>query len=191
MPRARHRLGSVPPRPRRHAPRPTVAPGLALALAAVLAGCSVGGPGPGGTPAITPGTSAAPREVNVIARDWIFQPDPIDLVPGETVLLHLVNGGLDIHEVVIGDAAVQDAWEAAEGAAANPPPGPTPVVSVPPEVAGQRVVLPSGRRVDLIYAVPAEPAEVAALVFGCHIPGHWAKGMRAAVRVAEAGEGPS
>lgn len=166
-------------------------PAVALALTLAIAGCAIGGPGPDGTPAITPGTSAAPRDVNVIARDWLFQPDPIDLVPGETVLLHLVNGGLDIHEVVIGDQAVQDAWEAAEGAAADPPPGPTPVVSVPPEVAGQRVVLPSGQRVDLVFTVPSDPAEAAALVFGCHIPGHWARGMRAGVRVPGVGEAPA
>ena len=40
----------------------------------------------------------------------------LDLVPGETVLLHVINGGLEVHEAVIGDAAVQDAWEVAEAA---------------------------------------------------------------------------
>lgn len=119
-------------------------------------------------------------------KDWEFLPDPVDVVPGETVLLHVVNGGLEIHEAVIGDAAVQDAWEAAELAAADPPPGPTPVVSVPPDVAGLRVVVASGQRVDVVWSVPAEAPVVQALVIGCHIAGHWAKGMRAAIRVAPA-----
>ena len=65
-------------------------------------------------------------------------PTSLDLVPGETVLLHVVNGGLEIHEAVIGDRRVQDAWEAAEAAHGRAPPGPTPVVSVPPDVAGLR-----------------------------------------------------
>jgi uncharacterized cupredoxin-like copper-binding protein len=153
-----------------------------LAIAIIAAGCEAGPPP--ATPPIVPGSSAAPREVNIVMKDWQFLPDPVDVVPGETVLLHVVNGGLEIHEAVIGDQAVQDAWEAAEAGAANPPPGPTPVVSVAPDAAGIRVVVPSGQRVDLVWTVPADPAMVGRLVLGCHIPGHWAKGMRAAVTVA-------
>jgi uncharacterized cupredoxin-like copper-binding protein len=44
----------------------------------------------------------------------------------------------------------------------------------------------SGQRIDLTWTVPAA-AETGRLILGCHIPGHWAKGMRAAVRVAPAG----
>jgi len=58
---------------------------------------------------------------------------------------------------------------------------------VPPGEEGIRIVVPSGQRVDLIWAVPASAADVAPLVLGCHIPGHWDKGMRAILRVA----GPS
>jgi len=111
-------------------------------------------------------------------------PDPVDIAPGETVLLHVVNGGLLIHEAVIGDQAVQDAWEAAEGAAAGAPPGPTPLVSVPPDVSGIRIVVPSGQRVDYVWSVTTDPSALNALILGCHIPGHWAAGMKAAIRVA-------
>jgi uncharacterized cupredoxin-like copper-binding protein len=152
---------------------------VAVLVAAGLAvGCGVGATP--ATPPISPGSSAAPREVNIIAKDWQFVPDRIDIVPGETVLFHVVNGGLEVHEVVIGDAAVQDAWEVAEAAVAEHPPGPTPFVSVPPAVAGVRVVVQSGQRVDLVWTAPAGPAGSSAasgLVVGCHIPGHWAKGM--------------
>ena len=141
------------------------------------------GPAPA-TPSIVAGSSSAPREVNVVLKDWVFLPDPVDVVPGETVLLPVVNGGLEVHELVIGDQAVQDAWEAAEGAAADPPPGPTPVVTVNPGRTGVRVVVPSGQRVDVAWTVPLDPAAVRGLVFGCHIPGHWAKGMRGALRIA-------
>ena len=61
-----------------------------------------------------PGSSDAPREVNLITKDYSYLPDVLDLVPGETVLLHVVNGGLATHEAVIGDVATQDAWAAAE-----------------------------------------------------------------------------
>jgi uncharacterized cupredoxin-like copper-binding protein len=136
------------------------------------------------TPPITPGTSAQPREVNIITKDYSFLPPEVDLVPGETVLLHVINGGLEVHEVVIGDPAVQDAWEAAEAAAANPPPGPTPLVTVPAATAGIRIVVESGQRVDLVWTVPASPG---ALLIGCHIPGHWAKGMQASIRFVSPG----
>jgi uncharacterized cupredoxin-like copper-binding protein len=136
------------------------------------------------TPPISPGTAAQPRDVNIITKDYSFLPPEVDLVPGETVLLHVINGGLEVHEVVIGDTPVQDAWEAAEAAAANPPPGPTPLVTVPAATAGIRIVVESGQRVDLLWTVPANPGE---LLIGCHIPGHWAKGMRATIRFVSPG----
>jgi uncharacterized cupredoxin-like copper-binding protein len=152
---------------------------LGLGVVIVAAGCEAGPPSV--TPPIVPGASAAPREVNLIAKDYSFLPDTLDLVPGETVLLHVINGGLEVHEAVIGAAAVQDAWEVAEAATAGTPPGPTPHVSVSPEVAGVRIVVRSGERVDLVWTVPAVTSAAAWLV-GCHIPGHWARGMQIPVR---------
>jgi uncharacterized cupredoxin-like copper-binding protein len=153
----------------------------AIACLVVVAGCEAGPPPQ--TPAIYPGSSAAPREVNIIAKDWLFLPDRVDVVPGETVVLHVINGGLDLHEVVIGGTAVQDAWEVAEAATVGSPPGPTPLVSVPPDVAGLRIVVATGQRVDVVWTVPAAP--VAGLLVGCHIPGHWAKGMVVPVHFVE------
>jgi uncharacterized cupredoxin-like copper-binding protein len=90
---------------------------LAVLPAAVVAACAFGPPG--ATPPISPGTGAVPREVNIIARDYSFEPSPVELVAGETVLFHILNGGLEVHEVVIGDAGVQAAWETAEAATAS------------------------------------------------------------------------
>jgi uncharacterized cupredoxin-like copper-binding protein len=121
--------------------------------------------------------------VNVIAKDYLFIPPEVDLVPGETVLLHVVNGGLVVHEAIVGDQAVQDAWEIAEAATVEAPPGPTPAVSVPPDVAGLRVVVQSGERRDALYIVPP----TGDLIIGCHIPGHYAKGMHVPVRLVARG----
>jgi uncharacterized cupredoxin-like copper-binding protein len=159
-----------------------------VTLAVVFLAACEAGPPPA-TPPISPGSSSAPREVNVIAKDWQFVPDPVDLVPGETVLFHFVNGGLEIHEAVIGGAAVQEAWEAAEAATVGHPPGPTPVVSVPPAVEGLRVVIGSGQRVDVVWTVPAAAAD-APLLIGCHIPGHWQKGMVVPVRFVRPSPAP-
>jgi uncharacterized cupredoxin-like copper-binding protein len=168
----------LPVRSRRFARLPAAIAVLVVILAACDAGAAPA------TPPIVPGSSGAPREVNVVLKDWIFLPDPVDVVPGETVLLHVVNGGLEIHELVIGDQAVQDAWEAAELATIDAPPGPTPAVSVPAQVSGIRVVVPSGQRVDVTWQVPAAAADVSKLLLGCHIPGHWQKGMRGTFVVA-------
>lgn len=131
------------------------------------------------TPPIVAGASDAPREVNLITRDYSFVPDALDLVPGETVLLHVINGGLVVHEAIIGGVAVQDAWEVAEAAVAGAPPGPTPVVTVPADLRGVRIVVESGERADLTWTVPDD---LAGWVVGCHIAGHWAQGMQIPVR---------
>ncbi len=152
---------------------------LAALVALVVAAC--GAVPATATPPIVPGSSSSPREVNIIAKDYSFLPDAVDLAPGETVLLHVINGGLEVHEAVIGDAAVQDAWQAAEAATAGRPPGPTPVVSVPLDVAGVRIVVRSGERVDLVWTVPSGAASERPWVVGCHIPGHWDRGMQVPV----------
>jgi hypothetical protein len=153
------------------------------AVLAILAACDAGAPS--ATPPIVPGAATAPREVNIITKDYAFLPDALDLVPGETVLLHVINGGLEVHEAIIGDTSVQDAWEIAEAAAEGAPPGPTPVVTVPSAVAGLRIVVHSGERVDVAWTVPAGgPTTASPWVVGCHIPGHWARGMQIPVRWA-------
>lgn len=161
-----------------------------VVVALAVAGCAAEIPAPTGP--VVPGGSDEPREVNLIARDYSFSPDALDLVPGETVLLHVINGGLEVHEAVVGDMAVQDAWEVAEAATIGAPPGPTPVVSVPPEVAGLRIVVQSGQRVDVVWTVPAEAADRGeSWIVGCHIPGHWEKGMQIPVRWLEPAAGAS
>jgi hypothetical protein len=166
--------------------------GLTLAVVSVivataLAACDSGVPPatPPDTPD-TPGTSGDPREVIIVMRDYAYGPPVLDLVPGETVLLQVVNGGLDVHEAVIGDLAAQVAWEAAEAPHADPPPGPTPTVAAPPGFVGIRVVAKSGERVDVTWTVPADAPDAAGGWFvGCHIPGHWEKGMVAPVRFVD------
>jgi uncharacterized cupredoxin-like copper-binding protein len=159
--------------------------GLIVVVGFTFLACGTGPDGgPVATPPIVAGSSGAPREVNLITRDYSFAPDVLDLVPGETILLHVINGGLEIHEAIIGDMTVQDAWEVAEAATAGAPPGPTPVVSVPPEVSGLRIIVRSGERVDVVWTVPATAD---AFVVGCHIPGHWEKGMQIPVRWVGAG----
>jgi uncharacterized cupredoxin-like copper-binding protein len=132
------------------------------------------------------GTVDEPREVNVIMRDYLFEPNPIVLYAGETVRFNVVNAGLLPHEFVLGDADVQAAWASAEAAAT--PPGFTatpPPVSLPPEQAGLRIWLESGQSASAVYQVPADET----LELACQIPGHVDAGMVGAVEIIRA-EGP-
>ncbi len=161
---------------------------LVLAALATLALVSCGAGTPAGTPPITPGTSIVPRDVNIVAHDYAYVPPVVDLVPGETVQLHVINGGLDVHEAILGDMDAQLAWEAAEGATVDHPPGPTAVVPDPPGFEGLRVVVASGQRVDVTWTVPSDAAATAGGWYvGCHIPGHWQKGMVVPVRFVDPG----
>jgi uncharacterized cupredoxin-like copper-binding protein len=120
------------------------------------------------------GTAAEPRDVTVIMRDYRFDPTPVVLVPGETVRFTIFNAGLEAHDFVIGDAAVQQAWSIAD-AAATPPNllATAPPASVPPGTGGLRVYLRSGERATVDYSVPSDEQ----LSLLCHIPGHIEKGM--------------
>ncbi len=168
---------------------------LVVVASTVLVAC---GGSADATPAVTPGTPDHPRNVIILAKDYTYIPAILDLVPGESVTLQVVNGGLAVHEVVIGTLDVQDAWEAAEASTVGAPPGPTPVVRVPPDRAGLRVVVASGGRVDVAWDVPSmEAVSTAPWLVGCHIPGHWAQGMVIPIRFIDAAgqplasEGPS
>lgn len=156
------------------APVVVVVAALGVAVALVLIGARLA-TAPAAPPDLSqPGTAARPRPVNVILRDYTFNPTPLYLVPGETVQFNLINGGLVVHEFVLGDAAVQRAWAAANAAATPPAALATaPVASVPVEVAGLRVLLGSGASASIQYEVPLE----ARLELACHLPGHVAEGM--------------
>jgi uncharacterized cupredoxin-like copper-binding protein len=162
--------------PRKASPAPAIVLviGLTLAITLVLAGAYIAA-APASPPRIDePGTANAPRDISVIMRDYAFNPSPLYLVAGETVRFNLINGGMIDHEFVIGDAAVQTAWEQADDAVptvglfATPP-----AASAPPDTGGLRVVLASGQSASVLYQVPATDG----LEMICHLPGHAEKGM--------------
>ncbi len=148
--------------------------GLGLAVALVIIGATLAG-GPAPAPEISgPGTLASPRPVNIILRDYGFDPTPLYLVPGEVVRLNVVNGGLVEHELVLGDEAFQQAWLAADAEATPPAPFATaPPASINPNLSGLRLVLASGASTVVDYTVPGSGE----LELICHLPGHAERGM--------------
>jgi uncharacterized cupredoxin-like copper-binding protein len=166
--------------PRRSAVTPSRAPVVvvigffAVAITLVLVGAQLSASPAPSVSVDRPGTSDAPRPVNVIMRDYHFDPTPVVLVAGETVRFTVFNAGLVIHEMTLGDAAVQAAWTSADAAATPPAPFATaPPASVPPGVGGLRVMVPSGGRVEVEYTVPSDET----LLLRCNLPGHAEQGM--------------
>jgi uncharacterized cupredoxin-like copper-binding protein len=153
--------------------------GAALAVSLVLLGATLAGaPAPTPAPSQVAGTDASPRDVNVIMRDYHFDPTPLYLFPGETIRLNVINGGMVEHELVLGDESVQSAWSQED--AANTPPAAfatSPPASVDPSVGGLRILLASGASTSVIYHVP----QAGTLQMLCHLPGHLEQGMAAQV----------
>jgi uncharacterized cupredoxin-like copper-binding protein len=171
------------PAPRRVSRWPVVVTVVGLAVAGVLV--YIGGrlaAQPAPTPDLSrPGTLDQPRAVTVIMRDYVFNPTPLYLVPGETVTFSVINGGLLPHEFVLGDAAVQRAWADANGAASPAAPLATAApVSVPPGTGGIELVLDPGQQATVTYTVPVGDE----LRLMCHLPGHVERGMVGSVILA-------
>ena len=153
---------------------------FATALVLVLIGAQRPGEPPPDVEIAQAGTPESPRDVNVIMRDYRFDPTPIVLVPGETIRLRVLNGGLVEHELTLGDQSVQAAWARADAAVTPPAPFATPPpASVPPGTGGLRVLLASGAQRDVVYTVP----ESGALALVCHLPGHVERGMTGTVEL--------
>ena len=133
-----------------------------------------------------PGTPGQPRPVTVLMRDYLFDPTPLVLVAGETIRLTVFSAGMTSHELVLGDRAVQAAWEQADAAVTPPAPFTTaPPASVPPGTGGVRLLLSSGESATVDYTVP----DSGELLLLCHLPGHIAKGMIGQVEL-RAASGP-
>ncbi|MEA2621912.1 MAG: hypothetical protein QOH61_822 [Chloroflexota bacterium] len=156
-----------------------------VALTLVFVGAQLSTQRPAVAPTLgQPGTLASPRPVTVIMRDFLFEPVPLQLVPGETIRLTVFDAGLEAHELVLGDAATQAAWAAADAAATPPAPFATPPpASVPPGTPGLRILLRSGEQATVDWTVPS----AGPLLLQCLLPGHLERGMAAPVVLHQAG----
>jgi uncharacterized cupredoxin-like copper-binding protein len=96
-----------------------------------------------------------------------FTPGDIDVEPGETVRFVIRNTDPIDHEFILGDDEVQRVHEEGTEAHHAPRPG--------------EVSVPAGETVVTTYTFPEIAGE---LIFGCHLPGHYAFGMRGTVTVA-------
>jgi uncharacterized cupredoxin-like copper-binding protein len=136
---------------------------VALALAAVIGACGAGGSTPS-----TPGTQVPSGVVEVRLTDTLrIEPDPILVPVGVPVTFRVTNTGVAEHEFYVGDETAQAEHEedmAHGGMAHDDPNG----ISVAPGATG-----------ELTITFDAAGETLA----GCHVPGHYAGGMKAVVRI--------
>jgi len=107
---------------------------------------------------------ARPRTVHLRIHHSSFDPATIAAEPGETLRFVIVNTDPIDHEFIVGDEALQDRHERGTEAYHAPRPG--------------EVTILAGQTVTTSYTFAGED-----LLFGCHVPGHWAYGMRGVVLV--------
>jgi uncharacterized cupredoxin-like copper-binding protein len=105
------------------------------------------------------------RTVEVTIRHSAFDPPQIHAEPGENIRFVIRNLDPIDHEFILGNDAVQQRHE--DGT--EPHHG-----TIPGEVS-----VPAGG----VRATTYELGERGTLPFGCHLPGHWAYGMRGEVLV--------
>jgi uncharacterized cupredoxin-like copper-binding protein len=137
----------------------------ACGVTLLTAACTVGG--------AQNGTDVNPRVIQLTVDGYRFVPDAIEVTVGETVRFVVANPTDMAHEVYIGTPAEQAADEAAH---ASIPPMQQPSITVQ---YGYGVYLAAYSSVEFRYHFSNRDE----VMIGCHLPGHWAKGMKAAITV--------
>jgi uncharacterized cupredoxin-like copper-binding protein len=121
-----------------------------------------------GATAMTRGAAARATDgtVRITIHYSAFEPDGLVVEPGETVRFVIVNTDPIDHEFILGDQRVQDVHERGTEAHHAPRPG--------------EVSVPAGETVVTTYTFPKISGS---LIFGCHLPGHYAFGMHGIVTI--------
>jgi len=112
-----------------------------------------------------------------VTTDFRFAPDAVTVTQGETVAFVVTNDSDVEHEFVIGDEAVQAEHETemSDGSESMTEMGDKPFA----------IDVPAHSTVTLVYPFD----EAGDLIMGCHVPGHYAAGMRGTITVEPANTG--
>ncbi|MFT7392122.1 MAG: putative cupredoxin-like copper-binding protein [Paracoccaceae bacterium] len=160
---------------------------LILSSPAFAAGAHSGGHG-GGAATGAPGkASAVTRTIEVVMHDTYYEPESIEVKPGETIRFKIRNAGEFVHEFNIGtadmhlahqpemqmmvdmnvllpdriDLAAGKAMQASMGHGMHDEPN--------------SALLAPGKSAEMIWTFPKQAG--AAIEFGCNVPGHYGSGM--------------
>ena len=133
---------------------------LAAAVSAVSAVALLGLTACGGGARASDG----PETVVITVHHSRFEPSAVRVRPGATVRFIVHNTDPIEHELIVGDEATQHIHEVGTDALHRGPGA----VSVAP-----------GTTAETTYTFPGSGT----LLYGCHLPGHWAYGMRGTIAI--------
>lgn len=113
--------------------------------------------------------SASTRVIEIDANDDMsFGPSDLAVSVGETVTFRVFNMGVIPHDFTIGDEEMQDDHELEmSGGDMHEAEDPNAILVQPGET----------REITWTFTEPAS------LLIGCHVPGHWAAGMRGTLTI--------
>lgn len=122
-----------------------------------------------GTPTIGSASAGTDvRTVNITIHYSHFEPDHVIVAPGEAVRFVVRNTDPIDHEFIVGDRYLQRIFERGTEATHSLP---------------GAISVPAGTTRSTIYTFPDADTGV---IFACHLPGHYAYGMRGLVTVSGA-----
>ncbi len=135
---------------------------LSVPALVLLAGCGSGGDEP------TLASAGEDRTVEIEMRDIAFAPTSVDVRAGEKIRFVFTNTGRLTHDAFIGDEAAQEQHEKEMRSGHNHGKG------------ANAVTVGPGKKAQLVHTFD----RTGRVLIGCHQPGHYTGGMRAAVNVA-------
>lgn len=155
-------------------------PGIALALALILLGA-------GGWRAARASGAGSIATVRITIHYSRFSPSVVRVAAGQRVRFVIANTDPIDHEFIVGDQAVQQQEETGTDTVHD---GSVPGrISVPAGTTASTVVsFPRSHSRPAASLGPLDPEPAGAvgpgsLIFACHLPGHYAYGMRGVIEI--------
>ena len=142
-------------------------PFLVIATIAIVAAC--GGGGATTPPSSAPGSGDATRIEVRVTDSFRIEPGDFQVPAGEPVTFVVTNAGVLDHEFFIGDEAAQDAHDAEMLSSGG---------MLHDEATG--IGVKPGTTKELTLTL-----EAGSTFAGCHVPGHYAGGMKTSISASE------
>ncbi len=115
----------------------------------------------------------ATRTVEVRAlEDRRFEPAEMTVKPGETVTIRVTNTASSLHEFYLGSEQQHEDHEEEMAAMGD--------AEMKMSDEANRIFMEAGETKQITWTFPEEGS----VIYGCHMPGHFAAGMRGTVRIA-------
>lgn len=143
---------------------------VAVSVILLLSACGGGGSDVG------EGAAAAQAERTVEVNqlpEKKFDPASVSVKRGETVTFRVTNTADEMHEFVLGDEKTQEDHD--EEMAGMP------MESMKMADISNRITMEPGETKEITWKFPDKETTV---LYGCHMPGHYAAGMKGTITVA-------